>query len=466
MSNGGAQIAPDMKDPNMELFQHQIHGIEFLKNAHGSALLADEPGLGKTRQSLAYLFETESYPAVIVCPASVKGVWQKEIELLNGPEPHVLFGEMPAEHDPDEVKIVVVNYDILAAQMPFIGKINPKQIIFDECHCLANPRAKWTRAAMYLSRRSPRVIGLSGTPITNRPSDFWSILHIIKPEEFPSFSEFAWRYCDPKRGFQGRWDYTGSSNLDELHKRIQPFTLRRKKKDVLTLPKQSIQMETVEMDRPEEYEEANSNFIKWAQRTGKAVDKIRKAEAITKTTALLSLVARLKSRQTVLWLQNELEKDSALKLIVFCTHTGMLDVIYRRVCPEQALMIDGSVSSAKRKGIIQKFQEDPHYRMIVCNIKAAGAGITLTAAAKTVFVELPWKPADILQAKDRNHRIGQDKDTEVVFLVAKDSIEERLCRILQEKANVSDQIIDGKPVKEIPILDLLLAETTKSKSKL
>lgn len=448
-----------------ELLPHQQEAIQFLIETKGRALIADDPGLGKTASCIGYLEQSQVYPALIVCPASVKASWVKEFLQWAGITATVLEGERPEEIDPG-VKVVICNYDILRDQMPALVRVPFQCVVYDESHYLSNPSAHRTKAAKVMARRCKHVICLSGTPISNRPADFFPTLHIIHPGLYPSFSAYAWEYCDPKKTRWG-WDYTGSSNLDKLHKAIQPFTIRRRKDEVLNLPEQRSHVVPIVLENAQEYIEAESDFIKWLSKNTQhgSVEKAKKAEAVVKVGYMLSLSARLKARAAVRWLRNYMQQHPEKKLILFCTHTAMLDVLYRRVFPDGVLMIDGSVPSNKRGKIVEQFQTDPRYRVIVCNTKAASAGITLTSASTTVFVELPWTASTVSQARDRNYRIGQDKDTDVIYLVAQDTIEERLCKVLQHKQQLQEQIIEGKKRNDLPVLDMLLAQTKNDKKK-
>lgn len=444
-----------MTQITMELLPHQREALEFIEKANGRALNASDPGLGKTAVSIAYLEKHSMYPALVVSPASVTGAWQNEFTAWTGRESVILSGRTPRA-DPVDAPLTILNYNILSHQLPWLLEQDYKVIIFDEAHSLQSMETKWTQAAITLAKRCARIQGLSGTPVANRAKDFFPILHIIRPDMFPSFHRYAWTYCNPRfLDTQGRWDYTGASNLDQLHELIKPFTIRRKK-EILNLPKQSIRMEIVSLDNEEVYRPLHKQYATCGFTTNKGSEKL------TLMTKLLMTTARGKAKACVDWLCKALADNPKDKLIVFCTHTGMLDVIYRRVAPGQALKINGSVTSKKRTKVIAQFQSDENIRLIVCNIKAAGAGITLTAATKTIFVELPYAPRDILQAKDRNHRIGQTMTTEVIYLVAKDTIEERLCRILQEKSEHSDTIIDGGKQHNMNMLDMLSASMAEA----
>ncbi len=437
----------------MELKPHQLQTVEFLHKTGGRTLVNSDPGTGKTACAVTYLAEAKHWPALLVCPASVKGTWKKELKQWAGVEGFIIDGR--SGEVPTDYQAYIINYDLLKHRLKDIYALPLKAVVYDESHKLSNRTTGWTRAALALSRRVTHVIAMSGTPISNRPSDFWPTLNIIRPAEFPTFQAYAWQYCDPRRTTWG-WDYTGCSNLDQLHERIKPFTIGFKKEDVLQLPKRHVKVIPVEIADEAEYREAEKDFLKWLAKNKKgSVEKAKKAEAVVKTSYILTLAAKLKTRAVIKWLRNELAEHPEKKIIVFCTHTGMREVLCRYVAPDQTVFIDGSVPSKKRHEIVEKFQHDPEIRLFVGNIAAAGAGITLTAATTTVFAELPWTPSAVKQASDRNYRIGQENEVTLGFLVARGTIEEKIARILQTKADISDLILQGSKMRELPLFDML-----------
>ena len=432
---------------------HQVEAVQFMIKNSGRVIVGDCPGLGKSLSSIGYLEHLDQWPVLIVCPASVKGHWKAEFEEYTGLKAVIVEGELPYEGELQH-QVAVINYDILAAQMPWLLEQTFACIIFDECQNLANTTTKWVKASRILAKRCPRIQGLSGTPIANRPSDFWPMLNMIRPAEFGSFNDYAWRYCAPKYSERfSKWDYSGASNMDELHARIKPFMIRRTK-EVLNLPPQTKRVEFVDMDNRELYDALHQQYAdatRYFNPYSKGVDKL------SLLSQLLMLVARCKARSTVRWIKDYLTENAEEKLIAFCTHTQMLDVIQRRAIPEgsKAIAINGAVASKKRTQLIEQFQTDPETRLAVCNIKAAGAGITLTAATKSVVCELPWTARDITQLAGRNHRIGQTRETELIFLLTKNTIEEKLCKVIEEKQRIHEAIIEGRRLDDLPIMKML-----------
>lgn len=441
----------------LKLYPFQEQTVDFIHANKGRCLLALDQGLGKTAISVNYINRTQSYPAVIVCTVSTKGSWEKEFKDWAGVTCHQVEGEEPYLSEStafQDNKVIIINYDILAHHLPCLVSAQFRQCVFDECHYLGNNATKRTQAAIKLARSIPRVIGASGTPISNKPKNFFPILHIIRPNEFPSFDAYAWRYCDPTF-YRGQYHYNGCTNAEELHERIKPFTIRLMKKDVLQLKDQRKHVIPLEIPNSDEYQKASDNFSDWLARSGIYSEKARKAEAVMKTTYLLNLIARLKAKTQVEYIQKFMREHPEKKVIVFAKHQAVVDVMHRRIAPGQSVFINGTVPAKKRTAIIKQFQEDPNIRVIVCNITAAGAGVTLTAATAMFFVELPWNASDLVQASDRNYRIGQDEDVDIYFLVAKNTIDERICRLIQEKQDATDMIISGEKSKSAALLEML-----------
>ena len=216
-----------------KLYPFQMRGVEFLQGRNGKALIGDEQGLGKTAQSLAYLqLNPKKRPVVIVVPASVKLNWVKEIRMwmthfglvqtLSGRTPHRISGD-----------IVIINYDIVEAWVKTLIDYGAQVLILDEVQYLKSSKTKRTTAVRKLAKHIPHLIGLSGTPIMNRPVEFFNIIRMIDATLFPNWLHYTQRYCDRKHNGFG-WVVTGASNTEELHEiLVSTIFLRRTKAEVL-----------------------------------------------------------------------------------------------------------------------------------------------------------------------------------------------------------------------------------------
>jgi len=502
-----------------ELYPYQKEGVRLIEKHDGRVLLADEQGLGKTIQVLRWIkSHPEIRPIVIVCPASVKYVWEDQAKEHCGLRVTVCSGQKPPRsfklHERD---IFIVNYDILFAWAVPLRKLHPKLVVFDEVHKLKSRSAHRTRAARMLcapvrkvsledlslvgqmqrtlheddnvafddgddkiegyissiqestatiKTQIPHLMGLSGTPLTNRPEELWSTLNLIWPQVFPAFTPFAWEFCDPEMTPYG-WKYGGASNLVKLHRMLTRLgMIRRRKKDVLKdLPSKQRFVVPLEIDNRKEYDEALSDFINWLSRKDAAkAEKASKAEKMTQMAYLKRLAAKGKLKVVRDWIDSFLE-ESEDKLVVGCWHHDMIDALHGAY-PKSSVTFTGKTPANMRRQAIRQFRDNNKLRIIFGNIQAIGTGVDgLQSVSHTsAVVELPWDPGTLSQFDDRIHRIGQLKGVSIYYLVARDTIEERLCRIIQEKQDVLTRTLDGEEhveQRKIDIFDQLEKELLK-----
>ncbi len=456
--------------PKPHPFQRDV--VLDVEEFEGRALISAEMGLGKTIMTLGTLIreKIKSWPAVVVCPCSVKYVWEYEA-LRFGIRPTVLEGRKPAvkyTRTSRAPRLTIINYDILKDWVPFLMEQETSTVIFDESQFLQNRRAKRTKAAMKLGRSALHVIALSGTPLVNRPAELWPTLHLIRPDLYPSFWQFAQRFCSPRRTPWG-WDYSGASNLDLLHSTLnRQMMIRRLKSDVLKdLPDKIRTVVPIEISDPREYAMARDDFVSWLKSRGASgIGSAMKAQKLTQIGYLLRLCAKLKLKAVVEWCNNFLDQ-SGEKLVVAAVHRKMIEALNRRLNGGKHVIIDGSVTGRTRKAAVDQFQSDPDTRVLIGNIKAAGVGITLTAASNVAFAELAWSPGAVMQMEDRCHRIGAKDTVWAHYLVAHGTIEERLARILQQKQEVIRATLDGgKAVDDLTVFDQLMSEIQRGKGLL
>ena len=442
------------------LYPFQQKGVGFLEAKRGRALIADEMGLGKTIQALAWLqLHPELSPVIIVVPASLKLNWEKEIniwmsddrttyiQILSGTTPYKIIGD-----------IVIINYDILHAWTEKIKKIRPQVMILDEVHYIKNNQAKRTKAVKKLGKFIPHVIGLSGTPIVNRPIEIYNAINIIDRTIFPSQWDYTEKYCARKYNGFG-YDVSGASNTEELnYKLVNTIMLRRLKKDVLPdLPDKVHSYIPIELDNVEEYKYAETNFVSFVrQYKGKeAAVRASNAQALAEIEGLKQLAVKGKLKQCINWIRDFLESDE--KLVVFATHKFVIEELMKAF-PKIAVKVDGSVTGKNRQLAVDSFQKLSTVRLFVGNIKAAGVGITLTAASNVAFIELPWTPGDLVQAEDRVHRIGQKNSVNIHYLLASETIEERIAKLIDKKRKILDSVLDGKVTETESLLSALMNE--------
>jgi len=459
----GCDCGEDLKETKLRPFQ--IEGVQQIYRFKGRVLLADEMGLGKTIQALYWIKKIpKRRPVVIIAPASMKYVWQSEAALHFGMRTEVLEGHHKGQR-PQLISedIIIINYDILRSWLPSLLKADPQCVILDECHYIKNKDAKRTKAALQLTENASSVLGLSGTPLTNRPIELWTILKAIRPDLFPDHNEYAWRYCKPRWTRWG-WVYDGAVRTPELHKILRrECMIRRLKKDVLTeLPDKTRQMVPFRLKSYEEYDQAENDFLLWLRRISpQKAQRAKRAEALAKMGYLIRLAARLKMDWTERWIEEFYESHPGEKLVAMTCWTFVIDHLKQKF-GDRAVVIDGRVTGRQREETRRCFQSNKRVDLLLGNWRAAGIGITLTAASNLASLDLPWTPGDLLQGEDRIHRIGQKMKVVIHYLMALDTIEEKQVNILRKKTKILDAILDGKrPAKDLNIFDALIERMTK-----
>lgn len=443
----------------------QVEGVRGIYNFRGRCLLADEQGCGKTIQALAWIRKIPTRrPVVVVAPASVKYAWQAEAALHFNMRTEVLEGH-PKSIRPLPGGVVILNYDILHAWLPSLLKAKVKVVVLDEVHYITNPKAQRSRATFKLTKKADSVVGLSGTPFTNHPIELWSVLKAINPDIFPNRSKYAWRYTRPKYTPWG-WTYNGSANSKELRRILRKrVMIRRLKKDVAPeLPDKIHQCIPFKL-KPraiEEYQEAQHKFLKWLRK--KSVSRALRAarsEALSKVGYLLRLVAELKLEWTTKWVEEFFETQPGEKLVGFTMHTFVIDHLHERF-RNRALIIDGRVTGRMRHETVRLFQNSRHKDLLLGNWKAAGVGLNLQVARHGVAFDLPHTPGTLLQGIDRLHRIGQENDVFLHYLLAIGTIEEKQIKVLWSRTKVLDAILNGEADPEdLNFFDELLRDMMK-----
>jgi SWI/SNF-related matrix-associated actin-dependent regulator 1 of chromatin subfamily A len=439
----------------LSLYEFQKQGLTELVRLDGRALLADEMGLGKTIQAIAYMaLNLDQRGAIVVVPASLKLNWEREIKKWMPREKiQVVFGcgkQLTGD-------IIIINYDILGKYTDAIRAYNPALIILDECHMVKNLKAKRTKAVRDICKGVKHIIALSGTPIVNRPIEFYSTLSLLAPQMFNSYYRFAQEFCSPETNRFGT-TYKGSSNTEKLNEILKKsFMIRRLKKDVLKdLPPKVRTVVPIDIENRAEYNEAEEDLIAWLESIGEdeKAERAARAEAIVKTNALKQLVAKGKMSAACEWIENFIQEE---KLVVFCIHHATIDLLMERF-GDRAVKLDGRDKPEDRQRAVDEFQGNEDVRLFVGNIKAAGTGITLHAASATAFVEMGWTSSDHDQAEDRVHRIGQMSDSvNAYYLLGADTIEEEIAGLIDKKRTVLDAVLDGHVTEE----EAMIAELMK-----
>ena len=417
------------------LLSHQIEAVQKLVE-NKKYILADDMGLGKTTSTIIAALESGSKKILIICPASLKINWQREIENYTDRSIYISEGKnFSQEHD-----FVIINYDIIKnfhnvkkkSDSQILGA-NFDLVVVDEAHYIKNGQAQRTKLINDLVKKVDRLWLLTGTPMTSRPMDYFNLLSLVDSPVAKNWMAYAIRYCS---GYQfnagGRkiWNVTGASNLEELRDRTAGLTLRRLKQDVLDLPDKIITPVYLRL-KSKQYEDVMGDYYNWYEKNPDESKSL--TVQFTKLTQVRQVIAEEKVIQTIELAENIIEQGK--KVIIFCNFTNSLDRIIQHF-GKTAVRLDGSMSKPERQNSVDKFQEDDKVKVFVGNIKAAGVGITLTAGEAVIMNDLSFLPSDHSQAEDRAYRYGQKNNVLVYYPIFENTIEGIIYDILNKKKQV------------------------------
>jgi SWI/SNF-related matrix-associated actin-dependent regulator of chromatin subfamily A-like protein 1 len=446
------------------LFPHQVEGVAFLLGRR-HAILADDMGLGKTRQAIVALrHAAPEGQRLVICPASLKANWAREIRMVE-PEAEVAIVPAPGALA-GSARWVVVNYDILAQHVTRLRAIPWAGIVVDEAHYIKNHKSARSRLVREIAQDTPgptarRVYALTGTPLTNRPRDLFTLLQLVEHPLGRSFLSFAKRYCDATKNDFG-WVTDGASNLEELTVQLHGVMLRRTKDQVLALPPKirtwlpvAVPADTGAGDlakavrllvarqrtgagAPGSGGDAHGSSLRGSSRDSQERDRTQLVAHLTRVRQQLAVA---KAAATQAFVDDALEQGE--KVIVF---TGFDEPIARlaKHYGTQAVVLTGKTPTARRQALVDRFQTNPGTRVFLANIIAGGTGLNLTAARQVVFNDLDWVPANHWQAEDRAYRIGQTGVVNVTYVVAEDTLDQFVQAVLETKATLVDAVIEGK----------------------
>ena len=400
-----------------------------LVNCRGAAILADEPGLGKTIQVAEFINRTRPDFVLIVCPASLRLNWDRELKTWTAPEWYCSFPllEIVSYEEAVRGRLRAESYDL---------------IVFDEAHYLKNPSAKRTKACLALKGKAR--LFLTGTPVVNRPMDIYPILSAIGVKM--NKTEFGKRYCAGhlvQIGWHPRkfaWDFSGASHIEELNAALRENCMvRRTKAEVLTeLPAKSRQV--IELDLPG-WEPASLRDAVTAMFDGleSAAANLRELKRIAfeELSKARLETARRKLPAVAAFVRDLLEEEN--KVVVFAYHREIISELIE-LLSVRCVYLFGGMSDRLMDDAVRAFQSGDA-RVFVGQITAAGTGLTLTASHTVVFAELDWVPGNITQAEDRCHRIGQTEPVRVFHLAASGSVDARMIHALVDKQNIIEGVV-------------------------
>ena len=436
---------------------HQKIAIEKLL-ANNKFILADDMGLGKTTSAVIASLESKARKILIVCPASLKINWEREIRNYTDRKVLIVEGRKWGS----TFDFYIINYDIIknyhttdksedSDDYKLLVNANFDLAIVDEAHYISNSTANRTRLLNDVLETIPKVWLLTGTPMTSRPINYFNLLKIVESPLTLNWQTYVRRYC---KGFQFSvgnrkvWNTSGASNLDELRERTKNVVLRRMKTDILDLPEKIVTPVFVELTS-KMYDEELEEFTRISN------DK-KNDETISVTLNRLMKIRQLISYEKIPYTCELIDKclEQGKKVIILTNFTMTLDMLHEKY-KKNSVTLDGRMSKDKRQDSVDRFQNDDKIKIFIGNIKAAGVGITLTAAEVVIMNDLSFVPADHSQGEDRAYRYGQKNSVLVYYPVFENTIEKVIYNILQKKKNVIDQVMGDGEYSESFSKDLL-----------
>lgn len=465
--------------PGLSYLPFQRAGIAY-GIARRGVLLGEEMGLGKTIEALGIINALppgEAEKVLVISPASLKLNWRMEANRWLVRPRRIEIADSLNFPSVPKPSMIICNYDILRRHHDAIHSEMWDVLIADEAHFLKNSRAQRTlevvggrakkkkgetKGEKFDPIPARRRIFLTGTPILNRPIEIWPVAHALAPDEFPDFWKFTGRYCERHQNRYG-WDMKGASNLNELQEKLRAsFLIRRLKSEVMTeLPPKRRQIVPLdpeghedviraERDAYDRHAEETQDLrlqVEMAKASEDAGEYERAVEALSKAnrTAFAEMAvlrhetARAKAPHVIEHIQECLEEED--KIVVFAHHLDVIAQI-KGAFPGKAVSLTGEMKIEDRQRAVDRFQQDPSCQVFIGSIKAAGLGITLTAASHVVFAELDWVPAAVSQAEDRLHRISQKGSVLVQHLIFDGSLDADMAKTLVAKQAIIDQALD------------------------
>lgn len=449
-------------------YPYQLQGI-----ARGLQLKrfinGDDMGLGKTLESIATINKADAFPCLVICPNVVKINWQREWHKFTDKKAMVLTDSVrdswPFFWQTGMNQVFIVNYESLRKY--FVRRITKaekwtlkdvefhntiklfKSVIIDESHKVKSTATQQTKFCKGIASGKEYIILLTGTPVVNKPKDLVAQLGIMdRMIDMGGWKGFMLRYCSGPNQ---------ASNLKELNYKLwQHCFFRREKSKVLTqLPDKVRQIVSCEITNRKEYMDAERDLIDYLKRYKEADDekiqKSLKGEVMVRIGILKDITARGKLKEVIDFVKDF--RENGKKIILFCNLHEIVDRLM--IAFPSAVCVTGRQNMQEKQASVDAFQKNPKTDVIICSIKAASAGITLTAASDVAFIELPWTYADCDQAESRAHRIGQKDSVNCYYLLGRRTIDQKLYRTIEEKKHISNAVLGAEDNIQTNIVDMV-----------
>ena len=462
----------------LEPYEYQKEGIAYALEKK-RCIMGDEPGLGKTAQAIGTMTASGAWPALVICPASLKVNWQREFMKFGGVQAIILsddnrttwqqFWKLKNQNGEPLAKVFITNYESLkkyfVKQIRNTSRFTLKSVVFDErielfrsviideSHKCKSSKTQQSKFVQGIAAGKEFVLELTGTPVVNNNTDLVQQLRIMERlEDFGGYTKFVDRYCAGE---------TQSSHLKELNYYLNKFCFfRRQKKDVLKwLPEKTRSYLVVDIENRKEYDEAKRDVIKYLKEFKQADDeKLQRAirgAVMVQMGVLKQISSKGKIKAAIDIIHNIV--DGGEKLIVFCFLKQVVADLKNEF--PRAVTVTGDDDDRAKQHSVDSFQNDQKTNLIILNYRSGGTGLTLTAASNVLFIEFPWTYSDCCQAEDRAHRNGQKNAVTCTYLLGKDTIDEYMYELIQTKKDIANGVtgtIDNVEEKKVSTQQMLM----------
>ena len=451
----------------LEPYSYQLEGVRYALD-HKRCIFGDQPGLGKTLQAICSVVKAhkeaqvygESFPALVICPAALKVNWQREFKKFAGLNAIILddhnrdswhrFYELKKGDGESIANVFITNYESL--KKFFVSTVKDharmtlrsivfderiklfKTVIIDESHKCKSSKTQQSKFVEGICKGKRWVFALTGTPVVNNNTDLIQQLKILgRLDDFGGYRQFVGRYCDgPKQ----------SSNMRELHYRLHTCCFfRREKSKVLTqLPDKMRQYITCDITNRKEYDDAESDVIKYLRQYKNASDdrvaRAMRGEVMVRMGILKQIAAKGKIKAVSEFIHDVI--DGGEKLVIFAFLRDVVDALLHEF--PDAVKVTGSDDTRAKQNAVDRFQNDPECRLIILNYRSGGTGLTLTASSRVGFIEFPWTYSDCEQAEDRCHRNGQKNAVNCYYFLGDRTIDRYMYDVIQTKKNIANEV--------------------------
>lgn len=455
------------------LYPFQENGVAYNLEKKRS-IIGDKPGLGKTAQSIATVLSAGAFPCLIICPSGLKENWKREWAIWTDKKAIILEDSIkttfPRYWEHGMADVFIVNYESLkkyfVKTMPKIQKGKRwtvkdviwkdkykdlfRSVVVDESHRCKSFVTQQTKLTKGITDGKEYILLCTGTPVVNKPIDLVSQLGIINQlDAFGGYKKFIDRYCDGPNG---------ASNLNELNYMLKTncFYQRTKEEVLKDLPAKVRQVVYCDIANRKEYIDAERDLMKYLTDYKNADDdqllRAMRGEVMVKIGVLKNISARGKLQDVFDYVDDVMAAGE--KLVLFCHLKEVVATVKARY--PDAVTVTGAENAIQKQASVDSFQTNPETKLIICSIKAAGVGLTLTASSRVAFIELSWTAADQEQCEDRCHRIGQKDSVNAIYFLGKNTIDEHIYSIIDRKRNVAAQVTGNEEQVEENVIENLI----------